>query len=101
MNNIVFVGLDVHKATIAVAVAEGGRGGEVLELGNFINRLRRASRFSSSRRGETGIAVGSMEQLETVLATSIAAMRAGELDRLLEASTAGEKRAIPRAKKAA
>ncbi|MGE5158185.1 MAG: IS110 family transposase [Gemmatimonas sp.] len=38
MNNIVFVGLDVHKATIAVAVAEGGRGGDVRELGNFINR---------------------------------------------------------------
>jgi len=24
MNNMVFVGLDVHKATIAVALAEGG-----------------------------------------------------------------------------
>ena len=29
INNIVFVGLDVHKATIVVAVAEGARGGEV------------------------------------------------------------------------
>ena len=38
MNNILFVGLDVHKATIAVAVAEGGRVGEVRELGNFLNR---------------------------------------------------------------
>ncbi len=37
MNNIVFVGLDVHNATIAVAVAEGGRGGDVRESGNFIN----------------------------------------------------------------
>ena len=38
MNNIIFVGLDVHKETIAVAVAEGRRGGEVRELGNFLNR---------------------------------------------------------------
>jgi hypothetical protein len=29
MNSITYVGLDVHKATVAVAVAEGGRGGEV------------------------------------------------------------------------
>ena len=38
MNNTIFVGLDVHKETIAVAVAEGRRGGEVLQLGNFLNR---------------------------------------------------------------
>jgi hypothetical protein len=28
--SITHVGLDVHKATVAVAVAEGGRGGEVV-----------------------------------------------------------------------
>ena len=38
MDNIIFVGLDVHKATISVALAEGGRGGEVRQLGVFENR---------------------------------------------------------------
>ena len=32
MGSIVFVGMDVHKATIAVAVAEGVRSGEVERL---------------------------------------------------------------------
>ena len=38
MGSIAFVGMDVHKATIAVAVAESGRGGEVRQLGIFPNR---------------------------------------------------------------
>jgi hypothetical protein len=29
MNDITYVGLDVHKATVCVAIAERGRGGEV------------------------------------------------------------------------
>ena len=32
-----FIGLDVHKETISVAVAEGGRNGEIRHLGNFQN----------------------------------------------------------------
>jgi transposase len=38
MNCTIFVGLDVHKTTVSVAVAEGRRGGEVRYLGAFENR---------------------------------------------------------------
>ena len=38
MQPITFVGLDVHKATIAVSVAAGGRNGEVRHLRRVENR---------------------------------------------------------------
>jgi transposase len=38
MNDITYIGLDVHKATVCVAIAESGRGGEVRGVGVFENR---------------------------------------------------------------
>ena len=38
MQNTIFVGLDVHKATSSVAIAHGKRGGEVRHWGTIPNR---------------------------------------------------------------
>lgn len=38
MNDSIFVGLDVHKAMISVALTEAMRGGEVRNLGIIPNR---------------------------------------------------------------
>jgi hypothetical protein len=38
MDSIIYIGLDVHKATVSVAVAEGGRFGEIRQIGVFANR---------------------------------------------------------------
>jgi transposase len=37
---IIYIGLDVHKDTVAVAVAEGGKRGEVREHGKVANTAR-------------------------------------------------------------
>ncbi len=39
MDSSIFVGLDVHKATVSVAVAEGVWGGEVRSLGTVRNTV--------------------------------------------------------------
>jgi hypothetical protein len=38
MDTITYVGLDVHKATVSVAVAESGRGGEIRQIAVFEKR---------------------------------------------------------------
>ena len=42
----IFVGLDVHKATISVAIAEGERGGEVRHWGTITNRADHVCRLA-------------------------------------------------------
>jgi len=53
MNSITYVGLDVHKATVSVAVAEGRRGGEVRHVGVFPNRPEQIAKLVE-RLGEGG-----------------------------------------------
>lgn len=45
MQTITYVGLDVHKATIWVAVAKGRRGGEVRHVGVFPNRSEQIAKL--------------------------------------------------------
>jgi hypothetical protein len=58
MNDITYVGLDVHKATVCVAIAESGRGGEVREVGIFENRpdVLRKMVARLGKQGRRGIA---------------------------------------------
>lgn len=46
MKDSIFVGLDVHKTTISVAVAEGMRGGEVRQLGIVPNRADQVAKLA-------------------------------------------------------
>lgn len=71
------------------------------ESGNLVLTIKVGLKTLEFEKGKTGIAVGAPERLESVLDTVIAATRAGELDRFLEAPSAAEGRGIPKTKKAA
>ena len=48
MNKVLYVGLDVHKDTIAVAVAEDGRGGELRFHGTIVNSAEAVLRLTKT-----------------------------------------------------
>ena len=49
-DRITYVGLDVHKEGIVVAVAEGGLGGEVRDCGRIANTVTALQRLVRSSR---------------------------------------------------
>ena len=53
-DRITYVGLDVHKADIVVAVAEGGLRGEVREYGRIVNRPAALERLAR-KLGHDGV----------------------------------------------
>ena len=70
--------------------------------GNVVLVLKSGLKTVEIEKGKPGIVVGALGRLEAVLATLIAAAKAGELDGALEASSgAGDGRGVPRRAKAA
>ena len=45
MSNIKFIGMDVHKKTIAVAIADDGRNSQVRSYGTLANDLNALDKF--------------------------------------------------------
>jgi len=52
MQDSIFIGLDVHKATISVAVAAGERGGDVRHWGTIPNRAETIRKLAGKLGGE-------------------------------------------------
>jgi len=61
MDIITHLGLDVHKATACVALAEGGRGSEVRQIGVFENRPEILIKLAARLPGLSGSAFRGVE----------------------------------------
>jgi hypothetical protein len=69
--------------------------------GTVILTIKAGVRVVEFEKGKPGITVGSLERLEAVLDTLMAATRAGELDRFLEVPKDVQRQSVPRGKKVA
>ena len=70
--------------------------------GNLVLVLKSGLKTLEIEKGKPGIVVGAPGRLETILATLMAAAKAGELDAALEAASgSGDGRGVSGAKKAA
>lgn len=67
--------------------------------GTVILTVRAGLRVLEFEKGKPGITVGSLERLEAVLDTLIAATRAGELDRFLEVPKDVQRQSVPKIRK--
>jgi hypothetical protein len=67
--------------------------------GNLVLVLKNGLKTMEIEKGKPGIVVGAPARLEAVLATLVAATKAGELDGALEAASGGAGRRAPRVKK--
>ena len=62
LQNIMFIGLDVHKATISVALAQGDRGGEVRHWGTIPNRADHVRKLADKLGGVGFSFISAMRQ---------------------------------------
>ena len=67
--------------------------------GTVILTIMAGLRVLEFEKGKPGITVGSLERLEAVLDTLIAATRAGELDRCLEVPKDVQRQSVPKIRK--
>ena len=74
---------------------------KVDEKGFVVLTVRSGFKTLEFEKGKGAIVVGAMDRLDGVFLTLIAAVRAGELDGLLEAASGASERGVPKARKAA
>ena len=75
-DRITYVGLDVHKDGIVVAIADGGLRGEVREYGRIANTAAALDRLMR-KLGHDGVGFGfAMRQGRAVMASSVTCRRA-------------------------